>query len=279
MTTFSKLTCCGFLVSFFVAFSSTAGDANLVKQVTFQQVLELPSEASQKKYTYGPHPSQYVDYWGTPTQSDSAANVIFIHGGCWLKEYDINHTNPASSALRKAGFNVWSVEYRRLGERGGEWPASLNDVKAAIHFIQQKLNDAPVAVMGHSAGGHLALLATSDTISPVQNIKTVIGLAAITDMVSYTQAEGSCNRAAANLMKTAYAEESDYKKASPDTYDLHANTWLIQGTADNIVPVSQTQGLNVHIEAIEDAGHFDLIHPHSIAWRAIIQRLNKELNP
>ncbi|RUO68361.1 alpha/beta hydrolase family protein [Idiomarina ramblicola] len=279
MTVLSKRTQFGFLIGFFVAFNSTADDTNLVKQVTFQQVLELPANASTKRYTYGSHHSQYIDYWPAPTQIDSAAHVIFIHGGCWLKEYDMSHTNPASSALSEAGFNVWSIEYRRLGEEGGDWPASLNDVKAAIKQIQKKLNGEPAAVMGHSAGGHLALLAASGAGSAAQNIKTVVGLAAITDIVSYTQAEGSCNRAAANLMNTAYEEESDYKKASPDAYDLHTNTWLIQGSADNIVPVSQTQGLNVHIKMIEGAGHFDLIHPHSIAWQPIIQLLNKELNP
>jgi len=270
----------GFLLTgFFAVFNSNAGDTHLVKQVSFQQVLELPANVSQAKYSYGSHPSQYFEYWPASTKPESASNVVFIHGGCWLKDYAINHTYPAGSALSDAGFNVWSIEYRRLGEEGGDWPGSLNDVKAAIEQIQNKLNDGPVAVMGHSAGGHLGLLATSGAALPARNIDVVIGLAAITDMVSYTQTEGSCNRAAVNLMKTAYTEERDYKQASPKDHDLHSNTWLIQGTADQIVPVSQTQELNVNIETIEGAGHFDLIHPHSMAWSAIIQRLNKELNP
>ncbi|MCA1768236.1 MAG: alpha/beta hydrolase [Idiomarina sp.] len=275
----SKLASGFLLIGFFTVFNSNAGDTHLVKQVSFQEVLELSANVSQAKYPYGSHPSQYVEYWPASTKPESAPNVVFIHGGCWLEDYAINHTYPASSALSDAGFNVWSIEYRRLGEEGGDWPGSLNDVKAAIEQIQNKLNNEPVAVMGHSAGGHLALLATSDAAHPARNIDVVIGLAAITDMVSYTQAEGSCNRAAVNLMKTAYTEEQDYEHASPKVHDLHSNTWLIQGTADQIVPVSQTQELNVSIETIEGAGHFDLIHPHSTAWSAIIQRLNKELTP
>jgi len=267
------------LVFFSLAVSSAFADDNSLQQTPFQSVLELTSDSPDKRYDYGPHPSQFIQYWDASKQSDSAANIIFIHGGCWLKEYDMTHTNPASSALRKAGFNVWSVEYRRLGEPGGEWPASLNDVKTAIHSIQQKLNNQPVAVMGHSAGGHLALLATTQETPSAKNINTVIGLAAITDMVSYTQEQGSCNQAASNLMRTAYTSEADYQIASPKAQKLHVNTWLIQGTEDKIVPMSQTADLDVKLEQLEGAGHFDLIHPNSTAWEAIIQRLNKELKP
>ncbi|MGM0906727.1 MAG: alpha/beta hydrolase [Pseudomonadota bacterium] len=273
-----KLAACG-LVIFSLAFSHAFAGDNSLQQVSFQSVLELPSGSPDNTYSYGPHSSQFIQYWNASKKSDTAANVIFIHGGCWLKDYDITHTNPASNALRNTGFNVWSIEYRRLGEEGGDWPASLNDVKAAINFIGKKLNGRPSAVMGHSAGGHLALLSTANDTPASANVEAVIGLAAITDMVSYTQTEGSCNRAALHLMKTAYNDPGDYQKASPQTQKLHNNTWLIQGNADRIVPLSQTQNIDLETEILEGVGHFDLIHPHSSAWKAIIKRLNKELNP
>jgi acetyl esterase/lipase len=276
---FSLLSKSLLLLFIFGASNASADNEEPLKQVTFNKVLELTGEEPTKRYSYGDHPSQFIQYWSTHERSDSAANVIFIHGGCWLKDYDITHTNPASNALRNASFNVWSIEYRRLGEEGGDWPASLNDVEAAIDFIGEKLNGRPSAIMGHSAGGHLALLATANDTPTPPNIEAVIGLAAITDMVSYTQTNGSCNRAALNLMKTAYENTSDYQKASPKTQKLHNNTWLIQGNADRIVPLSQTQNINVETEVLDGVGHFDLIHPHSSAWRAIIKRLNKELNP
>ncbi|MGM0631089.1 MAG: alpha/beta hydrolase family protein [Pseudomonadota bacterium] len=267
------------LLFIFGASNASAENEEPLKQVTFNKVLELAGEEPEKTYSYGAHPSQFIQYWNTQEYTDSAANVIFIHGGCWLKDYDITHTNPASNALRNAGFNVWSIEYRRLDQEDGDWPASLNDVKAAIDFIGERLNDQPTAVMGHSAGGHLALLATANDTPASANVEVVIGLAAITDMVSYTQTDGSCNRAALNLMKSAYENTSDYQKASPKTQKLHSNTWLIQGNADRIVPLSQTQNIDVQTEILDGVGHFDLIHPHSSAWKAIIERLNKELNP
>lgn len=273
-----KLATCSLLI-FSLTFPDAFAEESSLQQVSFQSVLELSPESPESSYHYGAHPTQFVQYWSAPKQSETASNVIFIHGGCWLKDYDITHTNPASNALRNAGFNVWSIEYRRLGEDGGDWPASLNDVEAAIDFIGDKINGRPSAVMGHSAGGHLALLATANDTPASPNIEAVIGLAAITDMVSYTQTNGSCNRAALNLMKTAYENASDYQKASPKTLKLHNNTWLIQGNADRIVPLSQTHNIDVETEVLDGVGHFDLIHPHSSAWKAIIKRLNNELNP
>ncbi|MFT7506823.1 MAG: acetyl esterase/lipase [Gammaproteobacteria bacterium] len=44
--------------------------------------------------------------------------VILIHGGCWLRAYDIQHTFALSTGLAQAGFNVWSLEYRRSGDIG-----------------------------------------------------------------------------------------------------------------------------------------------------------------
>lgn len=278
MKVLRKLWRYSFLATAFVSHATTA-DTALRSQVSFQSVVEQPYTQPHNTYRYGSHASQYIQHWNAPGRPDSAANVIFIHGGCWLKEYDIRHSYPASTALRNSGLNVWSVEYRRLGEEGGNWPASLNDVKTAIEYIQQKINNEPIVVMGHSAGGHLALLATSNDVPSSKNIDTVIGLAAITDMVSYTQTEGSCNSAASALMKTAYKNPSDYQNASVKSDRLHPNTWLMQGTADTIVPMSQTRDLNVHRQIIDGAGHFDLIHPHSVAWKAIIHRLDKELNP
>ena len=278
MNNLMKTGCLAFTIATFNCF---ANDSGSLEQVSFPDVLEVTAAAPAEKLSYGTDPAQHIRVWRAADNSEqNAANVIFIHGGCWLKDYDISHTAAASSALNDAGYNVWSIEYRRLGMAGGDWPGSLNDVTAAISYVQNQLNDEPVALMGHSAGGHLALLATANESAVAQDIDVVIGLAAITDMESYAQAEGGCNQAAASLMQTAYTDTSDYAAASPNAQNLHSNIWLLQGSADSIVPMSQTEGLSVdvQVETIEGAGHFDFIHPQTNAWKALIRRLNKEFN-
>lgn len=80
----SKLAVCG-LVIFCTAYSHASAGDNSLQQVSFQSVLELPSGSPDNSYSYGSHTSQFIQYWNAPKQPDTAANVIFIHGGCWLK--------------------------------------------------------------------------------------------------------------------------------------------------------------------------------------------------
>ncbi|ASG65047.1 esterase [Idiomarina piscisalsi] len=253
--------------------------ADPLRQVTFNEVLELPSDPPTQTYPYGSQPSQFYQYWPAKNNAMKASNVIFIHGGCWLKDYGIRHSYPLSTALTKEGFNLWSVEYRRLGEKNAEWPASLNDVLNAIENILRQTNGKPTAVIGHSAGGHLALLATSNDRQYAEQVDAVLGLAAITDMQAYIAEDGSCNQAAKALLETA---KSDFNlaQADPKQQTLHHNTWLLQGSADNIVPMGQAGVFsvdNVNTMIVDDAGHFDMIHPQTNAWEAIVQRLKEEL--
>jgi acetyl esterase/lipase len=88
--------------------------------------------------------------------------VINVHGGCWLSEYPIDHSRALARALAGSGFAVWNIEYRRVGDSGGGWPGTFEDVAAAADFIRKlaepyRLDLARVVLMGHSAGGQLAL--------------------------------------------------------------------------------------------------------------------------
>ncbi len=59
------------------------------------------------------------------------------------------------------GWAVWNIEYRRIGDGGG-WPETFADVAAAIDHLDglhPALDLDRVELLGHSAGGHLALWA------------------------------------------------------------------------------------------------------------------------
>ena len=81
-----------------------------------------------------------------------------IHGGFWRARYDLTHASHACAALARAGLAVASLEYRRVGDSGGGWPSTFEDVidgftAACAHFDKS----ARVVLLGHSAGGDLAL--------------------------------------------------------------------------------------------------------------------------
>src|SRR5687767_5756925 len=78
--------------------------------------------------------------------------VALIHGGFWRPAYDRVHLRPMAAALRDLGWEVVSIEYRRVP---GDPDATVSDVRAALSAA------APDVIAGHSAGGHLALWAAA----------------------------------------------------------------------------------------------------------------------
>ena len=66
---------------------------------------------------------------------------------------------PLAIDLAAHGIAAWNVEYRRVGQEGGGWPGTLDDVAAAVDRLAEvdEVDGARIATCGHSAGGHLAL--------------------------------------------------------------------------------------------------------------------------
>ena len=110
--------------------------------------------------------------------------VIFIHGGFWRNAYSLDHVGHLCAALARAGAAVWNLEYRRLGDPGGEWAGMSDDiVRGAGHLstiaTRHNLDLKRVIAAGHSAGGQLALwLAAQQAV----DLRGVVPLAAISDL-------------------------------------------------------------------------------------------------
>jgi len=259
-----------------LAYPST--DAN----VRYQQVTELGFRPATKKLVYGDDDPglQYGLLWlpENVEAGEKSPLVVLIHGGCWLNAFNIEHTFPLSTALAQAGYAVWSLEYRRTGDTGGGWPGSFEDIKTGLAFTSE-LQSYPVdlnrvIVAGHSAGGHLAVLAGSE----FQSFKAVVGLAAITDIVEYSQGTNSCQKATLGFMNGDYQANPDaYQLANPVGKKLHPNTVLLHGDVDAIVPLRQSTLLNAKSDVLTAAGHFDWVHPGTPAFQRLLLTLDEAL--
>ena len=91
--------------------------------------------------------------------------IVTIHGGSWSVGWSRRVMRALGGELVRRGSAVWNIEYRRLGgdEQGG-WPNTFVDVAAAVDHLLElpaELNTRDVTVLGHSAGGQLALWAAS----------------------------------------------------------------------------------------------------------------------
>src|SRR5919202_4613119 len=139
-------------------------------------VLTLP-----ERHRYGPHRLNRADLW-LPDGPGPHPVVVVIHGGFWRARYGKAVMKPVCADLVRRGVAAWNIEYRRIGRgQGGGWPATFDDVAAAIDHLPEaaagrmRLDDVPV--VGHSAGGQLALWACSRR-DVAQPLRAVVALAA-----------------------------------------------------------------------------------------------------
>ena len=264
--------------------------------VSFSAIQELSSSQPTAELSYAGQPQQYGELW-LPEGIGPFPVVVFVHGGCWLNAFDITHTHAASTALAQAGYAVWSLEYRRVGDPGGGWPGTFDDISLGVNHVLELTDRYPLDVgrvylVGHSAGGHLALWAAGRAMPSGKKaslkVSGVITLAGITDLESYSTGPSSCQRAAVRLMDGLPERWPDrYRQASPiHDLPLSVPATLIYGTSDSIVPMSQAEFYyqsanqsagtsNVKLMPIEGAGHFDLIHPGTDAWQHLLEALRE----
>jgi acetyl esterase/lipase len=231
------------------------------------------------------HPDQYAAYWRA-NKAESAAKgvVVFIHGGCWLTEFDMSHAYAFATGLSQAGYHVWSIEYRRAGN-GGEWPVALQDIVLGLQKIEvlsgSDVNLERISVVGHSAGGHLAAMLAvqlQDVLPASVKQADVIGLAAIIDVAKYASGSNDCQTATPGFMAGMPNEKTPaYYLATPSNFAATGNRLgqfqLLQGNADIIVPEAQANHHSAKTIKFNGVGHFDWIHPGSDAFKQLLKQL------
>jgi acetyl esterase/lipase len=216
--------------------------------------------------------------------------VMFLHGGFWRAAYDREHTGPLAEALADSGFVVCTPEYRKVGQRGGGWPGTFDDVATAVRVLPGLVAEASrgladparTILAGHSAGGHLALWAACQIGREhgLSGRRAVVSLAAVCDLAAcYRQNLGS--GAAAELLGGGPEMVPDrYAAADPmRLLPVRAAVSLVHGRSDDRVPWQQSRdfaagaraaGDTVSCTLLGDCGHFEVIDPLSSAWAAVL---------
>ena len=228
------------------------------------------------RIAYGKDPSQFGNLY-LPHAPRPFPVVIFFHGGFWRNTTNLAQAAALCSALTRAGAAVWNLEYRRLGDPGGDWAGISDDIVRGAELLtslqaRYTLDGTRIVAAGHSAGGQLALWLAAQR---VVDLRGVTGLAAISDLrrAWVLQLDGGVVREL--LGGTPSQVPQRYAAASPaELLPISIQQRLVHGTADNVVPFDMSQRFvkassNSKLIPLPGAGHIDLIDPRSHVWPAV----------
>jgi acetyl esterase/lipase len=238
-----------------------------------QSVLTRVATPANTLAPYGDLAEQVADVRYGKNDPASRPLIILIHGGFWRPQFDRGHTGPMSAAIAEAGWTVASIEYRRIP---GDPDATLNDVRSAIVKLPTLLNqhNGQSIVVGHSAGGHLALWAA------VKCAKALIGAVALGPAadLQYAYENKIGSGAVLAFLGVPPAERSDVDPCSLPSPTIA--TTIIHGVQDAIAPIAmaenyQTRHPNTRMVRLDNCGHFAVIDPISAAWPQVIEALNR----
>ena len=249
---------------------------------------------------YGSSESQEADLYLPGARRPPV--LVLLHGGFWRIPYGRGEMTAVARDLADRGFAVWNLEYRRTGEPGGGWPGTLEDVTAGMDHLAalaaegDDLDLNRVTVVGHSSGGHLALLAAayerkrrntagSSHVRP----SAAVGLAPIADLAGASTL-GSGNNAVEEFLGGSPQQQPDrYETASPIALvPLGVKQLIIHGTADDVLPIdlarayvkaARAAGDIVDFIEIPGLNHMEYLNPDSAAHAALCRWLTARFKP
>ena len=282
------------------------------RPISWRHVLDRPREAADARLAYGPGDNDYGELWLPDAARQGAGPyplVVMIHGGCWQAEIPGTILQDQLAAdLRARGLAVWNITYPRLGHEDGGYPGTYRSAAAAADHVRTlaqhyRVDAERMVMIGHSAGGHLALWlaargrlpagapgAGPDPVLP----RAVIGLAPIADLEAFAaQGPGRCgepdtvDQIAGAGIGQAEGRADPFADTSPARLlPTGVKTVLVAADLDPIVPArlvadhaeaARAAGDAVTLRVIEAAGHFELIDPTAPAWAAILAEIEAAL--
>ncbi len=196
--------------------------------------------------------------------------VVLIHGGFWRPAYDRVHVRATTEGLNAEGWTVAAPEYRRVP--GGP-DATTSDVAAALAALPSLLadhHDGRVVVLGHSAGGHLALWAAA--AAPAPGLVLTVSLGGVGSL-ALAEADGLGSGAVRAFLGGPASARPDLDPALLPT--PFSQVRLVHGAEDDVVPVSQARAYaaahhRARVVELPGCGHFGVIDPLADAWHAVV---------
>lgn len=272
-----------------------------------REVLTRPAPPPDLVVRYGDLPEHVADVrlpGGGRASATPAPLVLVVHGGFWRAEYDRAHTGPMCAGLAEAGYATAAVEFRRTGQPTGGWPGTFDDIVSAVDRVPALVAEAArelvdplqLVVLGHSAGGHLALWSAGRHRLPAESPwhrrgplpgRGVVALAPVADLA--TAARLGLGSGAVEALLGGSPDDMPERYPAADTMRLlpiDVPAVLIHGKLDQRVPLEQSTsyhraaraaGDDVALRALAGVEHFGVIDPRSSAWSDVLDAVRSLL--
>jgi acetyl esterase/lipase len=229
---------------------------------------------------YGAHPHHVANLHLPSRDGGPWPCVVLVHGGFWRKRWDRTLMTPLAHDVARCGLAAWNIEFRRVGQEGGGWPGTFEDVAAAIDHLAdvEEIDEARVATCGHSAGGHLSLwlagrhrltggVGASPRVRPV----AAVSQAGVCDLERAWR-DDLGDGAVEDLLGPLSEGSDRLPAASPSALvPLGVPQLLVHGVEDDVVPVAQsrdyaTREPSAELLELEGLDHFDVVDVEHPAW-------------
>ncbi len=224
---------------------------------------------------YGSAPRQFGDL-RVPKLAGKHPVAIVLHGGFWRSKFNLAYMGHLCESLRDAGVATWNLEYRSIGDPGGGWPGTGQDVASGASYLRviadaHQLDLTRVVALGHSAGGQLAMwLAAKGN----PKLTGAIALGGVVDLERAWELKLS-DTVTATFLGGAPDQHRD---ADPmRLLPLGIPQRLFHGVDDDIVPIEISRHYAERARSLGDSaklielpgGHFEPVDPRTAQWVAV----------
>ena len=208
-------------------------------------------------YTSAKSSTQVLDVYrptGTPPPGGWPV-VLAIHGGGWRRFSKAEYAAKVVPTITAHGYAVVAPNYSLSHPGAPSWPAPLLELRQAVQWVHTNaqtlgLDASKIAAMGESAGGQLALLLGTDPAGPDTKVRAVVDFYGPSDL-GRLLVESPVTRPAVDQFLGSGADATTVRDASPVSHVAPGDppVFIIQGTADNIIPSSQSIVLAIALTA------------------------------
>ncbi|MFI1194976.1 alpha/beta hydrolase family protein [Micromonospora sp. NPDC020750] len=254
------------------------------------------------RIAYGPQADQWGELRLPPAVGAGPVPVVvLLHGGFWRSMWGADLMDALAVDLAGRGYASWNVEYRRPDRH--DWDATTADVAAGVAALAGladggRLDLDRVVLLGHSAGGQLALRACADQAGGADRdlpgppgvaatrVALAVSLAGVLDLAEGERRYLGDGAIPAALGGTPATVPQRYAAADPMArVPIGVPTLLVQGADDSPDLVDANRRYAVAARAAGDdvdhlelpGDHFAVIDPGSTVWRATMAAVERRL--